>query len=243
MVKEKDGDNHWANITTPDTFVPESTLLCPSFKKVVEVIFTPKEEKRNALDDGKNGGKEKFELRWIDNEQIDNEQKKKENKKRKRVTAVKSVAKKNNPGDCDDDDDDDSNNDDSDNDKNDNDKKDNDDVQIVTVAGTLQQSTDGDVGDEGAATLNEPNQAAVVSNKKQKRVIDLTGVAASVAQRVMGEGSSFGPLRVITTVIEGGKGGQYRDLYEMLQIKNSDLERLSQGTENVDDGIDNERDE
>ena len=243
MVKEKDKDNHWANITTPDTFVPESTLLCPSFKKVVEVIFTPKEEKRNALDDGKNGGKEKFELRWIDNEQIDNEQKKKENKKRKRVTAVKSVAKKNNPGDCDDDDDDDSNNDDSDNDKNDNDKKDNDDVQIVTVAGTLQQSTDGDVEDEGAATLNEPNQAAVVSNKKQKRVIDLTGVAASVAQRVMGEGSSFGPLRVITTVIEGGKGGQYRDLYEMLQIKNSDLERLSQGTENVDDGIDNERDE
>jgi len=97
---------------------------------------------------------------------------------------------------------------------------------------------------EAASTLNEPTLAAVDSNKRQKREIDLRGVAASVAQKVMSDGSSFGALKVITTVIEGGKkGGRYRDLYKMLHIKDNDLERLSQGTNSVDDGSDNCTDE
>ena len=48
---------------------------------------------------------------------------------------------------------------------------------------------------------------------------------------------------VITTVIEGGKGGQYRELYKLLQIKGDDLESLSQGTNSEDDGSDNGMDE
>eukprot|EP00985_Skeletonema_marinoi_P012263 scaffold5885_cov108-Skeletonema_marinoi.AAC.2 len=59
----------------------------------------------------------------------------------------------------------------------------------------------------------------------------------------MRDGSSFGALKVITTVIEGGKGGQYRELYKLLHIKGNDLESLSQGTNSEDDGSDNGMDE
>lgn len=232
MVSENGDSDHWADIMTPEKFVPVSTDQCPSFEKVAEMLFTPKEGKRNALDDEKNGGKGKFELRWIDNEQTSGE-----NGKRKRVTAVKSVAKKNNPSDCDKDDDDASESDNDDDDASDKDASDKDGTHGVDETGSQDTTL------EATSTLNEPTPATVDRNKRQKREIDLRGVAASEAQRVMRDGSSFGVLKVITTVIEGGKGGQYRELYKLLHIKGNDLESLSQGTNSEDDGSDNGMDE
>eukprot|EP00984_Skeletonema_dohrnii_P028829 scaffold18977_cov76-Skeletonema_dohrnii-CCMP3373.AAC.4 len=221
-VCTKGDDSGYNDIDTPGVFIPVNTDESPTFESVVTTLFQPKDENlRNSLADGRIEEKAKLELHWVNNEQ-----KGKKKGKRKRKTAVETEDREG----------------DSSNDER---------IQITATEAnneelgkeqddTIRIDADGSKNTtlKTASTQNDTASAADHSRKKQKRGINMRGVAASVAKTVMSDGSNFGALNVLIKVIEGGKLGQYCDLYNMLGINQNDQRRLSAPQGGEDDSED-----